>query len=45
MNTLGLDNHPSILVIETDELLAQHISLDLQEAGYYPIVALVATIG
>lgn len=45
MNTLGLENHPSILVIETDELLAQHISLDLEEAGYYPIVATNAAIG
>lgn len=45
MNTLGLDNHPSILIIETDELLAQHISLDLEEAGYYPIVATNAAIG
>lgn len=45
MNTLGLEHHPSILVIETDELLAQHISLDLEEAGYYPIVATNAAIG
>lgn len=45
MNTLSLDNHPSILIIETDEVLAQNISLDLEEAGYYPIVAANAAIG
>ncbi|MBE9146202.1 response regulator transcription factor NblR [Planktothrix mougeotii] len=45
MSKLGLDHHPSILVIEPDELLAQQISLDLEEAGYYPIVASNRTVG
>lgn len=39
------DHHSSILIIEADELLAQHVSLDLEESGYYPIVAANATLG
>ncbi|HAN75456.1 MAG TPA: DNA-binding response regulator [Planktothrix sp. UBA8407] len=45
MNKLGLEQHPSILIIEPDELLAQQISLDLEAAGYYPIVVNNGTAG
>ncbi len=45
MNTFSVDQSASILVIEADELLAQHISLDLEEAGYYPVIASNATVG
>lgn len=45
MNAIALDSRPSILIIETDQLLAENISLDLQESGYYPVVATNATIG
>lgn len=39
------DVHPaSILIVEADELLAQHVSLDLEEAGYYPVIAHNSTI-
>ncbi len=36
---------PCILVVETDETLAQHISLDLVEAGYETAIALNAADG
>ncbi|MFM6190127.1 MAG: response regulator transcription factor NblR [Planktothrix sp.] len=45
MSKQGSDHHPSILVVEPDELLAQQISLDLEEAGYYPIVVNNGTSG
>ncbi len=45
MSTMTGEHHPSILVIESDELLAQHVSLDLEESGYYPVVAPNATLG
>ena len=39
MSTLTVDQNLSVLIIETDETLAQYVSLDLQESGYNPIVA------
>lgn len=45
MSKLGLEQHPSILIIESDELLAQQISLDLEAAGYYPILVSNGTAG
>ncbi|MGB3536129.1 MAG: response regulator transcription factor [Microcoleaceae cyanobacterium] len=37
--------HPaSILIVEADELLAQHVSLDLEGSGYYPVIASNTTI-
>ncbi len=38
MNTT-LELNPCVLIIETDEALAQSVSLDLQESGYDTIVA------
>ena len=43
MNTT--DHSPRVLVIETDEALAQHVSSDLKEAGYETAIALDATSG
>lgn len=34
-----VDNHSSILVVESNEALAQRIGLDLRQSGYIPIVA------
>jgi two-component system, OmpR family, response regulator NblR len=42
MNTTAPDSPataPRVLVIETDEVLAKHISLDLQESGYETAIA------
>lgn len=39
MNTITINNSPCVLVIETDENLAQNVSLDLKESGYEPVVA------
>lgn len=39
MNSLGVEQSPCVLLVQTDEDLAQKISLDLTEAGYTPIVA------
>ncbi len=43
MNTSVLDSNPCVLLVETDESLAQRVSLDLREAGYATIVASDAT--
>jgi two-component system, OmpR family, response regulator NblR len=43
MNTPIPESPPRVLVIETDEVLAKQISLDLQEAGYEPTIAHDAT--
>ncbi|MFM7425788.1 MAG: response regulator transcription factor NblR, partial [Elainella sp.] len=40
-----LDVSPKVLVIETDELIAQHVSADLRESGYETTVAHDATEG
>jgi two-component system, OmpR family, response regulator NblR len=39
MTTATLDSTPCVLIVETDEALAHHVSLDLQESGYDTIVA------
>jgi two-component system, OmpR family, response regulator NblR len=39
MNTIALSHSPCVLVIETDEALAQNLSLDLRESGYDPVIA------
>lgn len=44
MSTI-LDLNPCVLIVETDEVLAQHVSLDLQESGYDTIVAHDANSG
>ncbi len=45
MSTGGIDSNPCVLVIETDENLAQQVGLDLKESGYEPIVAHDVTSG
>jgi len=45
MNSLFADSNPCVLLVETDESLAQHISLDLKESGYDIIVAQDAISG
>lgn len=39
MNTIGSSHSPCVLVIETDEALAQNLSLDLRQSGYDPVIA------
>lgn len=39
MSIATLDSTPCVLIVETDEALAHHVSLDLQESGYDTIVA------
>ncbi len=45
MNTIILDSKTCILVVETDETLAQRVRLDLNEAGYTPVLAFDASSG
>ncbi|MBD1922031.1 response regulator transcription factor [Microcoleus sp. FACHB-831] len=45
MSTSILDSNPCVLLVETDESLAQRVSLDLREAGYVTIVASDASSG
>lgn len=45
MSTVGIDSNPCVLVVETDENLAMHVSLDLKESGYEPIIAIDTTAG
>ena len=45
MNTLTVDQNLSVLIIETDEILAQYVSLDLKESGYHPIIANNSSMG
>ncbi len=45
MSTLTVDQNRSVLIIETDEILAQYVSLDLKESGYHPIVATNSSLG
>ncbi|MDJ0516612.1 MAG: response regulator transcription factor [Okeania sp. SIO2F4] len=45
MSTLTVDQNRSVLIIETDEILAQYVSLDLKESGYHPIVAANSSLG
>lgn len=39
MQSTTLDHNPCVLIVETDETFAARMSLDLREAGYYPVVA------
>ena len=41
----SLDPNPRVLVIETDEVLAQHVKADLQESGYETAIAHDAATG
>jgi two-component system, OmpR family, response regulator NblR len=45
MSTATLDSNPRVLVIEADELLAQHVSTDLKESGYEATIVYDATDG
>ncbi|MGD1714374.1 response regulator transcription factor NblR [Dapis sp. BLCC M172] len=45
MSTLTVDQNRSVLIIESDEILAQYVSLDLKESGYHPIVAPNSSLG
>lgn len=45
MSVLTVDQNCSVLIIETDEILAQYVSLDLKESGYHPIVAANSSAG
>ncbi len=38
MSIVSLESTPCVLIVETDESLAQHVSLDLKESGYDTIV-------
>ena len=39
MSGLALDRNPCVLLVETDESLAERVSLDLKSSGYEPVVA------
>ncbi|MGB7710038.1 MAG: response regulator transcription factor [Microcoleus sp.] len=39
MAALTLDRNPCVLLVETDDILASHLSMDLKSSGYEPIVA------
>lgn len=45
MNTIAPSHSTCVLVIETDEALAQNLSLDLRECGYDPVIAHDVTTG
>jgi two-component system, OmpR family, response regulator NblR len=45
MSTATIDHNPCVLLVETDETLAQHVSSDLQESGYETVVAPDASVG
>jgi DNA-binding response OmpR family regulator len=45
MNTVALESSPRVLLIETDESLAQHLSSDLRESGYETAIAYDAVTG
>jgi OmpR family response regulator NblR len=45
MNTATPDHSPRVLLVETDESLAQHVSADLRESGYETAIAYDATSG
>ncbi|OCR01312.1 DNA-binding response regulator [Oscillatoriales cyanobacterium USR001] len=45
MRTLTLDRNPCVLVVETDESLAQNVCLDLKASGYEPVVAVDIATG
>ena len=39
MAAITLDRNPCVLLVETDEVLAGHLSLDLKSSGYEPVIA------
>ncbi|MGL5083818.1 MAG: response regulator transcription factor NblR [Microcoleaceae cyanobacterium] len=39
------DQQSLVLVIETDDLLARHVSIDLEESGYRPVIATDGSTG
>jgi OmpR family response regulator NblR len=43
MKPVSADATPCVLVVETDEVLANHVSLDLRESGYETVIATDAT--
>lgn len=45
MNNITIEHSPKVLVIEADQTLAEHVSLDLKEAGYEPVIANDASTG
>lgn len=45
MSTAVLESNPRVLLIETDEMLAQHVSADLKESGYEITIVHDATHG
>jgi len=45
MDNLTFDPNPCVLLVEPDESLAERMSLDLTEAGYYTVVAPDASSG
>lgn len=45
MSTATIDHNPCVLLVETDEALAQNVSLDLQESGYDTVIAPDAAVG
>lgn len=45
MSSAPLDPNPCVLVIESDEVLAQHVSTDLRESGYDAVIAPDANSG
>jgi OmpR family response regulator NblR len=45
MSIATLESAPCVLIVEADESLAQHVSLDLKESGYETIVAYDANSG
>ncbi|HBB30541.1 MAG TPA: DNA-binding response regulator [Cyanobacteria bacterium UBA8803] len=45
MQSPTFDRNPCVLLVETDETLAEKLSLDLREAGYHPVVATDAKSG
>lgn len=45
MESVTLDRNPCVLLVETDETLAERLSLDLREAGYHTVVAQDASSG
>lgn len=45
MESVALDRNPCVLLVETDETLAERLSLDLREAGYHTVVAQDASAG
>jgi len=45
MGTVASESAPRVLLIETDETLAQHLSTDLQESGYEALIAHDAATG